>query len=371
MGGIPVFFEPSTRLLGALLAVLSTPAIGAAHPVPFSYVDVRLDDARLDVAVVAHVYDVAHDLGHDVAASERLLDVAVLRAEGDAIARLVTERLAIEADGERLPAPRWSLPEPIPDRASIRLVGTAALRRRPGAIVVRARLFPYDPQHQTFVNVYERGQLRLQAMLGGARADAEYFAGTAQGALAVVRRFVPLGVHHILVGPDHVLFLFGLLLLGGTLRRVAVLVSGFTVAHSVTLSLAALGIVAPPASLVEPAIALSIVYVGVDNLLVGGGRDARTWIAFGFGFVHGFGFASVLREMELPARALGWSLFSFNAGVEVGQLLIVVPIAAGLAALRARHAPAGRWVAVAGSWLVIAAGAFWFVERVVNGGSTA
>src|SRR3989454_11278121 len=166
--------------------------------------------------------------------------------------------------------------------------------------------------------------------------QAEYFAGARQGIFAVIRKFVPAGIHHILIGPDHLLFLVGLLLLGGSIRRLAMVVTSFTIAHSVTLSLAALNIVTPPARIIEPAIALSIVYVGADNLLVRDGRDVRAWIAFAFGFIHGFGFANVLREMDLPPRALGWSLFSFNLGVEIGQLIVVVAVASVLSALRSR-----------------------------------
>ena len=225
-------------------------------------------------------------------------------------------------------------------------------------------MFPYDPQHQTFVNIYEGETLVRQAILDRARTTVIYYAGTRQGAAAVVRRFVPAGVHHILIGPDHLLFLVGLLLLGGRLRKLVLIVTAFTLAHSVTLSLAALDVVTPPARLVEPAIALSIVYVGADNLLVRGGRDVRAWIALAFGLIHGFGFASVLKEMDLPRRALGWSLFSFNVGVEIGQLAVVVPVAALLGLLRARSARLGRLVAVAGSLVVIAAGAYWFVRRV-------
>ena len=140
--------------------------------------------------------------------------------------------------------------------------------------------------------------------------------------------------------------------------------TAFTVAHSITLSLAALNLVSPPARVIEPAIALSIVYVGADNLLVREGRDVRAWIAFAFGFIHGFGFANVLREMDLPARALGWSLFSFNVGVEIGQMLVVVTVAYALTALRARSETAGQRFAFAGSLVVIAAGTFWFVQRV-------
>src|SRR4029077_7010867 len=144
------------------------------------------------------------------------------------------------------------------------------------------------------------------------------------------------------------------------IRQLAAVVTAFTIAHSITLSLAALNIVTPPVRIIEPAIALSIVYVGADNLLVRNGRDVRAWIAFAFGLIHGFGFANVLREMGLPARALGWSLFSFNLGVEIGQLLVVVIVASALMALRARSETTGRRLAFAGSLAVILMGAFWF-----------
>src|SRR5206468_5354320 len=186
------------------------------------------------------------------------------------------------------------------------------------------------------------GEALTQAILDRGRTSFEYFAGTRQGVAAVVGRFIPAGIHHILIGPDHLLFLIGLLLLGGAVRQLLIVVTAFTVAHSITLSLAALGQVTPPPSVIEPAIALSIVYVGADNLLARGGRDVRAWIAFAFGFIHGFGFANVLREMELPSRALGWSLFSFNIGVEIGQLLVVVAVASAFAAIRSRSEWAGR-----------------------------
>jgi hypothetical protein len=124
------------------------------------------------------------------------------------------------------------------------------------------------------------------------------------------------------------------------------------------------GIVSPAARLIEPAIALSIVFVGADNLVCGHGRDARAWIALVFGLVHGFGFANVLREFGLPREALGWSLFSFNVGVEIGQLAIVLVVATLLAAIRRRSDAVSYRVAYAGSVVVIAAGSYWFVERV-------
>jgi hydrogenase/urease accessory protein HupE len=350
-------------LLCTLLIV--QPHAALAHPAPFSYIDIRLSDTGIDGSLVVHDFDVAHDFG--VEAPERLLDPAFAASYREPLARLMASRLALVADGVHLPI-AWTDFETLPDRQSLRL-GFRAAAARPARVRVEAVLFPYDPVHQTFVNVYEDGSLRHQAIIGANHATAEYYAGTWQGALSVVGVFVPAGVEHILIGPDHVLFLVGLLLLGGTMWRLATIVTAFTIGHSITLSLAALNVVSPPASLVEPAIALSIIFVGADNLLVQkdagpGARDIRAWIAGVFGLVHGFGFASVLKEFGLPATALGWSLFSFNLGVEIGQLLIVFAVALGLRALYRRRPDVTRRVVIAGSVIVILAGGYWFVERV-------
>jgi hypothetical protein len=347
------------RRFGLLLGLLAFAVPAAAHPVPFSYLDVRLDPAGVTGTLTVHVFDAGHDLGVDPPA--HLLDPGVAAERAAALEQMIGGRLSIASDRGPL-AIVWGPIEAVRDKQSLRLpfsAGGAASRLR-----VTALLFPYDPQHQTFVNVYENGALHQQAILDASRTSIEYFSGSARGTLAVVQRFIAAGIQHILIGPDHILFLVGLLLLGGSVRRLAIVVTSFTLAHSVTLTIAALRIFSPPARVVEPLIALSIVYVGIDNLLVRGGRDVRGWIAFSFGFVHGFGFASVLREMDLPARALGWSLFSFNLGVEIGQLFVVVPVASALAALRHRSELAGRRLAVAGSLVVVVAGAFWFVQRV-------
>jgi hydrogenase/urease accessory protein HupE len=345
-------------LLAAML--LAMPA--AAHPVPFSYLDLQLRPADIDVSLTIHIYDLAHDL--QITPMERLLDAGFLTNQVPAIRTLLTPRLQISSDGKVL-AGDWSQPEILVDRQSIRFHLRYPVAAASGVVSVSTAMFPYDPNHQTFINVYDGNTIDpWQAILDINHQHTEYFAGTRQGVFAVVRKFIPAGIHHILIGPDHLLFLVGLLLLGGSIRRLAMVVTSFTIAHSVTLSLAALNILTPSARIIEPAIALSIVYVGADNLLAQGGRDVRSWIAFAFGFIHGFGFANVLREMELPTRALGWSLFSFNFGVEIGQLLVVVTVASAFAVLRSRSEWARRRLVFAGSIVVIAAGAFWFVQRV-------
>src|SRR5262249_27577240 len=151
----------------------------------------------------------------------------------------------------------------------------------------------------------------------------------------------------------------------GSLMRLLRIVTAFTIAHSVTLSLAALNVVNPSPRLIEPAIALSIIYVGIDNLMAGErGRDVRAWIALFFGFVHGFGFAGVLKEFGLPSEALGWSLFSFNLGVEIGQACIVIVVASLMALLLKKKETLTRQVVVAGSVCVTLAGVYWFIQRV-------
>ena len=348
-------------LVGLLLAVLACSRPAIAHPVPFSYLDVQLEPSAVEVALVAHIFDLAHDL--QISPSDRLLELALVTEREKAMKAMLEPRLRLIVDG-RVVAGEWGDVEILRERQSLRFHIRYPVTSAPGTVAVDTVMFPYDPMHQTFVNIYEGETLTSQMILDGKHSHLDYFAGSRQGVFAVVKKFIPAGVHHILIGPDHLLFLVGLLLLGGSIRQLLIVVTSFTIAHSITLSLAALNIVTPPARLIEPAIALSIVYVGADNILAKGGRDVRGWIAFTFGFIHGFGFANVLREMDLPRRALGWSLFSFNIGVEIGQLFVVVLVATAFTMLRAKSEWSRRHLAFAGSLVVIAAGAFWFVQRV-------
>lgn len=367
------------RLAVALvvLAIAALPRAAAAHPAPFSYLDVRLDANVLTGTLVVHDFDVAHDLGID--RPELLLDAAVARQQRERLVGLVERRVGLLADDGALVI-EWGEIEVMADRQSLALQFRAPLRggAAAGTVTVQALLFPYDPVHQTFVNMHEGGTLRHQAILDFDHRTLTYYAGSRQGIWAVVKTFVPSGIEHILIGPDHVLFLIGLLLLGGSVWTLAGIVTAFTIGHSITLSLAALDLVSLPSRLVEPAIALSIVFVGVDNLLVSRARataaaparDIRPWVAGAFGLVHGFGFASVLKELSLPPGALGWSLFSFNLGVEIGQLAIVIVVASALIAIRRRDARLERRLAWAGSIGVVLAGSYWFVERVfLTGGA--
>ena len=177
--------------------------------------------------------------------------------------------------------------------------------------------------------------------------------------------FLKLGVEHILTGYDHLLFLLGLLVACRRFRSMALIVTCFTLAHSVTLALAALDVVNLPGRVVEPLIAASILFVGVENLLR---REEPKWrwaLTFGFGLIHGFGFAGVLREVGLGAStsALAVSLFSFNLGVEVGQLAVTALLLPLLWKLREVAAFARYGVPVV-SAVVALAGAYWLTVRL-------
>jgi hydrogenase/urease accessory protein HupE len=176
--------------------------------------------------------------------------------------------------------------------------------------------------------------------------------------------FITLGIEHILTGYDHMLFLLSLLMLGGSLRQLIKIVTAFTVAHSVTLSLAVLNIVALPSRWVESAIALSIVYVASENVWRGSESLRLRWlVTFGFGLVHGLGFASALQEMHLPQANVAASLVGFNVGVEIAQILIVTLAYLTLDAIRNRTwAPSFRqWISVATALV----GVVWFVQRAL------
>lgn len=259
----------------------------------------------------------------------------------------------------------------------LRFVATCAAA--PKALDVDYRLFfDLDPQHRGLLNLTTPGATR--AGIFSADTPAQRFTLADPSPLAQFADYVAEGVLHIWTGFDHVLFLLSLLLPAMFMRSrvpsekwtgvpdfrhafvdVLKVVTAFTVAHSITLSLAALGVVSLPSRFVESAIAVSVVLAALNNVwpVVYGGR----WIfAFAFGLIHGFGFASVLTDLGLPHDTLLRALVAFNVGVEAGQLAIVavfLPIAYALRDTRFYR----QAVFTGGSLLVAAIAATWFVER--------
>jgi hydrogenase/urease accessory protein HupE len=182
--------------------------------------------------------------------------------------------------------------------------------------------------------------------------------------------FFRMGLEHILTGYDHLVFLFGLVLVRGRVRSMLAIVTAFTAAHSITLAIATLGWYTPSPRIVEPAIALSIAYVGIENFLVKSAKG-RWRITFPFGLIHGFGFASALRELDLPKSELPMALATFNLGVESGQLLCMALLLPAVWLLRDRmtasadSARSGKVLKVL-SAAVAAMGGVWFALRVMS-----
>ncbi|PKO87459.1 MAG: hypothetical protein CVU18_10675 [Betaproteobacteria bacterium HGW-Betaproteobacteria-12] len=239
-------------------------------------------------------------------------------------------------------------------------------------------LFDLDNLHRGLLRLNLDGTTHTTVL--SPTSGEQRFGPEAVSRLAQFRQYLVEGIWHIWIGFDHILFLLALLLpavlvhadrqwrgvarFGAAWREVLWVVTSFTAAHSITLSLAALQVIALPSRLVESAIALSVMLAAANNLYPVVAH--RRWVvAFGFGLIHGFGFASVLTELGLPADALLLSLVGFNLGVEVGQLAIVagfLPLAYGL-----RHtAFYRRGIFVWGSLLTLLVAAIWLVERVFD-----
>ena len=288
--------------------------------------------------------------------------------------RIFDERVQIRVDGERV-RPDLSFPEhgtPATDDAQVPTVLGLTARfegRLPagaGEITIQAaRSFP--PVYLTVIDL-RHGRDQQQVLTRGA-ASAPYPLDVDQpiasrGRLRTAVQYLGLGVWHIVPeGLDHILFVLGLFLLSSRLRPLLWQVTAFTIAHTVTLALSSYGVIALPSTTVEPLIALSIAYVAVENLFT---RELTPWrplVVFGFGLLHGMGFAGVLGELGLPDRDFLTALLSFNLGVEAGQLSVI--LLAFLTLGWFRHRAWYRARATVPLSLVIAlVGLYWFVERV-------
>lgn len=216
------------------------------------------------------------------------------------------------------------------------------------------------------VNGPEGEELYTVYLQAGDRADAIDISGATQSGFQIFLNYLVIGYEHILpLGLDHILFVVGLFLLSTHLGPLLWQITSFTLAHTVTLALGMLGIITLPASIVEPLIALSIVYVGIENVWSKDMTRWRPFVVFAFGLLHGLGFAGVLTEIGLSPAHFVTGLVAFNVGVELGQLSVIALcfLAVGL---WFRNKPWYRSVITNPASLVIAAvAAYWVVERTV------
>ena len=372
-----------TRWL-ALLAALILHTAAWAHKPSDSYLTLRAAAGSEEIAVR---WDIAlRDLDYVLQLDRDgngELTWGEVRQRGDDIARYAISRLAL-ASGEK-PCPVESTGPLMLDRHSDGTYAVLTLTARCESLLgnLKARyslLFDVDPSHRGLVQWVAPGGDAAQALVFGVESAEQKLALQAPEALDTLRQYIVEGVWHIWIGFDHILFLLALLLPSVLVRREGVwepvndrrgaaidvfkVVTAFTVAHSITLSLAALQVITLPSRLVESVIAASVVLAALNNLR--GTIERRRWVlAFVFGLIHGFGFASVLADLGLPQNALVLALVGFNVGVELGQLAIValfLPLAFGLRKTAIYRVA----VLTGGSILVALLAAWWFVERAFD-----
>lgn len=224
-----------------------------------------------------------------------------------------------------------------------------------GTSIVRVN----DPNDETPDDAYSA------FLQGGERSELIPLSGDISlSPVNVIKNYLFVGFTHILPkGLDHILFVVGLFLLSPALRPLLIQVTSFTVAHTVTLALGTLGVVSISPAIVEPLIAASIVYVAIENVLSARLQAWRPLVVFGFGLLHGLGFAGVLADIGIASGYFVTALISFNVGVELGQLAVIALCLLLFGWFR-HHPRYRQFVTIPLSLLIAAVGAFWFVERV-------
>jgi hypothetical protein len=366
------------RTLCVLLLVFALPAAWAHKPSD-SYLTIEVKDSaiagRWDIAL--RDLDFALTLDAD---GNGEITWGEVRAKHAEIAAYAREHLRIAADDKpcTLDVGAQQIDEHTDGMYSVLPLTWQCQAASPKQLSLTYTLFAdLDPQHRGLLNLIARGASR-SAVLGPQQATQRFELGEVNRWRQFVD-YVREGVWHIWIGLDHILFLLSLLLpsvlawQAATKQWQAVdrfrtafvdvlkVVTAFTLAHSITLSLAALGVIELPSRLVESVIAASIIVAALNNIwprIIG-----RLWmVAFGFGLVHGFGFASVLADLGLPRDALVLALVGFNVGVELGQLAIVAVFLPLAYALR-QSTFYRRWVMLGGSGLIVLLAGLWLVER--------
>jgi hypothetical protein len=371
------------RLL-LLLAVLAAHAGTWAHKPSDSYLTMRADGDKSEIAVRWDIAlrDLDYVLGLDRDGNGDLTWGEV-RTRGDDIAKYAIDHLQITA-GEKACELQGSAPMQL-DHHSDGTYAVLGLTAKcasfaQGLKVHYSLLFDVDPTHRGLVQWIAPGGLASQPLVFSGDSAEQALQLEAPSAWKTLKQYVVEGVWHIWMGYDHILFLLSLLLpavlmrigkvwepapsLKGSLLEVLKVVTAFTLAHSITLSLAVLGFVSLPSRFVESTIAASIIFAALNNLR--GSIEKRRWVmAFTFGLIHGFGFASALADLGLPQGALALALVGFNLGVEAGQMAIVtafVPIAFALRGTVFYR----RYFMPVGSVIIAIVALYWFLQRAFD-----
>jgi hydrogenase/urease accessory protein HupE len=357
-------------LVSLLLTLGTLPAW--AHDPGLSNADFKLETNRLTALLVYNYVDLegAVQVDKDL---DRTITPEEFKAAKAQLEELARNAVIVNIDGAAVPPSevnvRIAKAEDGRDTAYFSLVypGTPS-----SSLAFKSNIMDkLSRGHREYFKLTSAAGLTIaERLLDANNTTAEVTAGELSAALGrwhTFRQFLLLGIEHILLGFDHLCFLLALLLVAMTLGSVIKIVTSFTIAHSITLTLAAFDKVTLSPSIVEPMIAVSIVYVGLENIWRHGKDIEGRWLlTFAFGLIHGFGFAGVLKELNIGAGGSGIAvpLVSFNVGVEIGQLAVAALLWPLLQALRKRPALTKKLVPV-GSLLVAIAGGYWLLERTV------
>jgi hypothetical protein len=350
-----------------------------AHDEAWSTSDVVIDDSGVRWSVDVGLAGLGKliDLGAPVVGGEvQGFDEAALLRHGAGICAAIAGGMSVSL-GTAVVVPKCGTPVPKYETGPgggqhlVRVVQPLQFAAAGAFTEVKARVGFFSQltnSHRAVIKVRWAGELLQTTRLGPSELVLEK-GRLAPGRVASLLAFVQWGIHHILIGYDHIAFLLALLLVVHNLRALITIVTAFTVAHSLTILLAALRVVTLPPALTEMAIAGSIVYVAIENLVRARRRpsgEARRWpLVFAFGLVHGLGFAEVLRERLAEASGgVVASVIAFNVGVELGQLVVVAVAFPALRWLRARYGE--RRVVVAGSAPILVLGAYWLLTRMAG-----
>ena len=341
-----------------------------AHQVKLSTARVTLGgDRTVSVEVALKGSDADRLAGTNVFDAQRdSVDPTLVAASAAPILAYVNAHVAVTGlDGKACVAGAAAL---VPDGDGVIYRNAFSCRNVRGDIVYRSTvLTAIDPSARQIVLIGEGANVP-QALLDASNTTVTLSA-PAPLLLSTMQRYLVTGIEHIFLGYDHIAFLVGVVLWARRLVPVIKIVTAFTIAHSITLSLAALNIIVLPGVVVEPAIAASIVFVAMENFF-SRDIDSRWRVTFAFGLIHGFGFAGALREFGLPANAVVPALAAFNIGVEVGQVAIVSILVSALIVLdrlmatdRAKPVRAASLV-YALSLLISLLGSYWLLTRLLE-----
>jgi hydrogenase/urease accessory protein HupE len=342
----------------------------AAHDPGLSSATLWLQQERLTATLSFAPADLETLLPMDLDGDGQVSD-AEFQETRAVLERFAREGVQVSLDGEVV-SPAESSAERTEDQRgrNIEIQLRFPARTDVEQLSLRNALLPDLPAgHRHYVTLFDEGaNLVGETLLDRTNNIFEISIGRPQGAAAsrTFGEFFVLGIEHIVTGYDHLLFLLGLLVVGGRPASAAKIITSFTIAHSITLGLATFGVVQLAPALVEPLIAASIAYVGVENI-VRRNLERRWLLTFLFGLVHGLGFASVLRELGVGAAGSGAlePLLAFNLGVETGQIgiaAIALPLILGVSQ-RPRLA---LYLRPATSLAVVAMGTWWLIERVAG-----